>query len=131
MIGRDRRQILHAYRALLRAGLRAVQHATPGRYIVRSTLSEAFRDRKAIFSYKTCMRTLDFLNSAAKRTGLEHKIVKNLVHVKWWQREQRFDFVRGRGKGLVPWDSEVRQEGIKMFENTLRMLNESMGMCLK
>jgi hypothetical protein len=76
-------EILHAYRRLLRSGLRAVQFSKPARYLLRDQLREAFRDQEAKFNPEGIRRTVWFLNAAAQERGLEHKIVKNLLRVKW------------------------------------------------
>jgi hypothetical protein len=78
--------IIHAYRHLYQHLLRAVQYSKPARYIARDRLRNAFRNSKTEeYDAKRLARTLEFLDGAAKTTGLEHKIVKNWVHV-WWGR---------------------------------------------
>ena len=71
--------------------------------------------------------TIEFLNSAAQSRGLEHKIVKNLMHVwfvepKQWQKRSKFN-----GKP----DSVFNAQAYDAFYHTLRMLNESMVMCIR
>ena len=86
-------EIIHAYRKLLRAGLRAVQFSKPARYSLTAQLRTAFRERGAAFQPEAIRRTVWFLNAAAQERGLEHRIVKNLVAVAW---------LRGRERG-PPW----------------------------
>jgi len=76
--------VLHAYRHLYRAALHAVQYAKPSRYIARDDLRSAFRkgDPEA-FSKDKIDRTVMFLNNAAKETGIEHRLVKNLLRVSY------------------------------------------------
>ena len=78
-------EIIHAYRKLLRAGLRAVQFSKPARYGLTAQLRTAFRDPDpgAAFQPEAIRRTVWFLNAAAQERGLEHRIVKNLVAVAW------------------------------------------------
>ncbi len=80
-------EIIHAYRHLLRAGLRAVQFSKPSRYVFRDRLHEAFCDRKATyeanFDQERIRRTIWFLNAAAQEAGLEARILKNLLRVAW------------------------------------------------
>lgn len=79
-------QILHAYRRLLKASLRAIQYAKPARYTALQHLRDAFRLSPAsAYDEISITRTLEFLNHAAKTRGLEHRIVKNLVRV-WGER---------------------------------------------
>lgn len=74
-------EIVHAYRHLYRGLLHAVQFSNMARDPVRTTLREAFRDRKGTFDAQAVKRTLWFLDAAAKERGLEHKILKNLVRM--------------------------------------------------
>lgn len=79
-------EILHAYRQLLRHGLRAVQFSLPARFVIQSQLRRAFRPKKGetkTFDAEAVRRTIWFLKAAAAERGLEHKIVKNLVKVAW------------------------------------------------
>ncbi len=77
----SKEEIIHGYRKLYRSGLRAVQFSKPARFVVRDQLRRAFRERGATFDADGVRRTVWFLNAAAAETGLEHKIVKNLVRV--------------------------------------------------
>ncbi|KAK4122676.1 DUF1763-domain-containing protein [Parathielavia appendiculata] len=106
-------ELLHAYRRLLRAGLRAVQFSQPSSSTVRERLQEGFRDPKGTFDAKRVQRTIYFLNAAAQERGLEHKILKNLCRVHW---ERMRDLRR------TPW---------KHYERTIAMLNDGMGLCLR
>ena len=73
--------IIHAYRHLYRGLLQAVQYSVPARFIGRDQLRSAFRQRGGTFDEEGVKRTIWFLKAAAKETGLEHKIVKNLLRV--------------------------------------------------
>ena len=80
--------ILTAYRHLFKRSLRAVQYSKPARFVVRDRMRKAFRDSPVdAFDAQRVAKTLEFLSGAAKTKGLEHKIVKNLMHV-WWEREK-------------------------------------------
>ncbi|KAF4462994.1 complex 1 [Fusarium albosuccineum] len=74
-------EIVHAYRHLYRSLLKAVQYATPSRFIALEQLRTAFRDRGATFDPRGVKRTIWFLEAAAKERGMEHKILKNLLFV--------------------------------------------------
>jgi hypothetical protein len=84
--------LLHAYRHLLRAALRAVQFSKPARYVVRDQIREGFevsRTTKVPASYdpERVRRTVWFLKAAAQEAGLESRILKNLVRVAWERKE--------------------------------------------
>ncbi len=78
--------VLHAYRHLYRALLHAVQYSKPARYVARDTLRAAFRkEERGSFENKRIEKTLRFLEIAARETGIEHKILKNILHAKWFE----------------------------------------------
>ncbi|KYK55269.1 hypothetical protein DCS_07232 [Drechmeria coniospora] len=79
------REIVHAYRHLYRGLLHAVQFSSPVRYVARDQLRSAFRERGASWNPEGAKRTLWFLHAAARETGLEHKILKNLLRVRLQQ----------------------------------------------
>jgi hypothetical protein len=94
--------LIHAYRHLLRAGLRAVQFSKPSRYMIVDKLRTGFRDVKnggGTFDGERIRRTIWFLNAAAQTRGLEHRILKNLCRVHW---EQNFE------RGKMPWKVRYR-----------------------
>lgn len=72
-------EVLHAYRHLYRAALRAVCYSKPASTVARDQLRRAFRDKASTFNKTTVRRTVWFLNNAAREQGTEHKIVKNLL----------------------------------------------------
>ncbi|EPE27333.1 hypothetical protein GLAREA_03248 [Glarea lozoyensis ATCC 20868] len=80
-------EVIHAYRHLYRGLLHGVQFSKPARYIARDTLREAFRsDPPSMFNQKRIDNTVEFLGYAAKEAGLEHKILRNLLFKKSWER---------------------------------------------
>jgi hypothetical protein len=77
--------IIHAYRSLYRATLHAVQYSKPNRYTARNQLRRAFRkEDPSSFDSQKISRTVEFLNLAAQECGLEHRILKSLLHTRWW-----------------------------------------------
>lgn len=91
--------ILLAYRHLYQHLLRAVKYSKPARYIARDRIRAAFRNssphQQQHFQPAEISRTLEFLDNAAKYRGLEHRIVKNCMHV-WWSRSP------SSGDGMSP-----------------------------
>ena len=83
-------QVLQSYRILYRYALRAVQYSTPARYIVRNHLRKAFRDcdRKE-YNQQKIDNTVEFLHNAAKMKDIEHKVLKNILHIWWWEESRR------------------------------------------
>lgn len=78
--------VVRAYRSLYRTALRAVLYASPARYQIRYTMRAAFSaDSKETFDPRRVKNTVEFLQKAGKYKGIEHKILRNLVHVRYWQ----------------------------------------------
>lgn len=42
-------------------------------------------DSKETFDPRRVKNTVEFLQKAGKYKGIEHKILRNLVHVRYWQ----------------------------------------------
>lgn len=81
-------EVILAYRHLYKHLLRAVQYSKPARFVVQDRMRNAFRDAALEnFDANRIGRTLQFLDGAAKSTGLEHKILKNLMFV-WWEQKK-------------------------------------------
>ncbi|KAF2265854.1 DUF1763-domain-containing protein [Lojkania enalia] len=121
--------IVHAYRHLYRQGLRAVQFSKPARYTLRSRLRDAFhRGTSTDFFPEKIANTLEFLQYATVENGLEHKILKNILFV-WWYQE-RGGSKKASRKHLTVADVEIKTTAYDTFNNNIKMLNESMGMCL-
>ena len=79
--------IVSAYRDLYRSGLHAVQYSKPSRYTLKNILDNAFRKGSvAEFDALKIANTKLFLDNAAKSNGLEHKVIKNLLLVRWWEK---------------------------------------------
>lgn len=94
-------ELLHAYRRLLRAGLRAVQFSQPSRSTLTAKLREGFRDPRGRFDAERVRRTVWFLNAAAQQRGLEHRILKNLCRVHW---------ERAREASRTAWRTRLRHD---------------------
>ena len=79
-------EIVQAYRRLYRVALQSVLYASPARYAVRDAIRTGFRLKPAsAYNTRRIDNTEDFLKRAASYTGIEHKIIKHLVHVRFWQ----------------------------------------------
>lgn len=80
-------ELITTYRHLYKHLLRAVQYSKPARFIARTRLRVEYRNN-SVTTYDSARisRTLEFLDAAAKTKGLEHRIVKNLMHV-WWEQQ--------------------------------------------
>lgn len=92
--------IPHAYRSLLRRTLLAVQKSTPARYALTTFLRREFRpltshrhslpERMAraahtSFPRRSLFRLEYFLKRAAREKGLEHRIVRTVSTLEWWE----------------------------------------------
>lgn len=85
----DQHAVVSAYRHLYRQGLKVINYSTPARHVLVRVLRSSFRSSPANeFDPLKITNTLRFLERAADMTGIEHKIVKNLVMVRYWQQPQ-------------------------------------------
>ena len=90
-------EIVRSYRILYRHALHAVQYAAPARHTLRVQLENAYRTGNAAdFDAQKVNNTVTFLEGAAKEKGLEHKILKSLLHTWFWDVN-----ARKRGKRCV------------------------------
>lgn len=99
-------EVIHAYRHLFRAGLKAVCYSFPARYCVRDLLRGAFRSKDAQFDERAIRRTLWFVKAAGRELGMEHKLVKNMLMVHYWRQQVG-------AKERVPWSQIVKETGPK------------------
>ncbi|KAF2838841.1 DUF1763-domain-containing protein [Patellaria atrata CBS 101060] len=120
-------EVIHAYRHLYRHALRAVRFAVPARYIIRDRIRHHFRDGDlSQFDQGKIDRTIEFLQYASRERGLEHKILKNFMNVLWHRHRRR----PSKPADLAEHQFKIDRTAYDHFDHTLRMLNESMGMCL-
>lgn len=84
----SKQEILNSYRSLYKGALRAVQFSSPARYTLKSHLRLAYISNDAqSFDPVKIANTLVFLKHAAEERGLEHRLLKGLLHVWWWQEQ--------------------------------------------
>ncbi|CUS14051.1 unnamed protein product, partial [Tuber aestivum] len=124
----DHTTTIHAYRALYKAGLAAVQYSSPARYSIREKLRKAFRHSDPNrFSQQRIDNTVQFLRTAARRRGMEHSIVKNLCKVAYWQLHSRKNRKLVVGKDRTP----VTEQVFSNYLETIGLLNQSMDLELR
>jgi len=129
-------QIVSAYRDLYRTALHAVRYARPARYVIRDRLRRAFREAPAEdFEPARIANTLRFLEAAGADRGLEHRVLKTLCHVWWAEQEQwsrrRLVLQMHQKGGATAEVQDAVVRGYDQFYEMLRLLNQSMGMCLR
>lgn len=108
MSRRFKKQIIYAYRHLYRSALKAVRYSQPASSVVRTQLRSAFRAADAVYNERAVTRTIWFLKNAAKEAGIEHRILRNLLMVKWW-REQTANQERPSWRALADGTSQKRE----------------------
>lgn len=83
----DRRAVVSAYRRLYRQGLKVINYSTPSRYVLLKILRSSFRASPIeAFDMGKIENTLRFLQRATVMLGIEHKIVRNLLMVRYWEQ---------------------------------------------
>ncbi|KIW38176.1 uncharacterized protein PV06_10125 [Exophiala oligosperma] len=125
-----RTDILHAYRHLYRSGLRAVHYSYPARWEIRDILRDCFRSQpEAAFNARRISNTLGFLEKARVYNGTEHKILKNLLHVKFWKNKGLNHYLMKQSN--ADYAIATRRNVWRQYQATLTMLNESLDICLQ
>lgn len=126
-------QIIQAYRNLHKQALIAVNYSSPSRVILRNRIRKAFRNgHVSDFDSVRIRNTIQFLRGAAYNHTLEHKVLMSLTHV--WRMES-FPRTEAQLLALHPKtplkELQIRRSAYDQFNHLVRMLNESMGMCLR
>ncbi|KAI0843470.1 DUF1763-domain-containing protein [Hypoxylon sp. FL0890] len=130
-------KVIHAYRHLYRGLLHAVQFSKPARYIARDQLRRAFREERAKFDPRSTIRTLRFLEAAARTRGLEHSILKNLLltaYYRYYLTREPWKIIEQamhRPKSEENMEAHIKKTAYKHYDMTIAMLNKSMGLCLR
>lgn len=124
-------EIIHAYRNLYRAALRAVHYSSPARHVIRARLRRGFREcPRSDFEPGRIENTLTFLEGAQATAGLEHRLLRSLCLTWYWEMEcwsRRYAKVAAKDMQ----DLTLRARSFDGFYHHLRMLNETMGMCIR
>jgi hypothetical protein len=85
----DARVVVSAYRSLYKAGLKAIRKSVSASFALRSLLRRSFREEAAAtYSEERVRNTLAFLENASRYRGVEHKVVKNILHVRYWRERE-------------------------------------------
>ncbi|PYH47684.1 DUF1763-domain-containing protein [Aspergillus saccharolyticus JOP 1030-1] len=129
----DSKCVVDAYRQLYRHGLKAVNYSTPARYVLLHTLRCSFRSSTlGNLDLQRVANTVRFLQRASESAGLEHRIMRNLMFMKYWQHPKvRRDPRPIKGLGVDPHDPKLKEDAWQQFSLTLKLLNESLGTCLE
>ena len=123
--------VISAYRRLLRTALQAVRFSSPARYQIRNILRDSFRDSPSeAFIPRRIDNTVAFLEQAREHNGLEHKILRNIAHVRYY-RENREKPRAQFWKDNTDVALDLRQSIVGQFDATLTVFNESMDLCLR
>ncbi|CAI6332569.1 unnamed protein product [Periconia digitata] len=122
--------IVHGYRHLYRHGLRAVQFSKPARYVLRDRLRLAFRKptQKNEYNPQRIQNTIEFLQYATTHSGLEHKVLKNLLQV--WRCQALGGKAKPTGKTPIRDELRINSTAYDAFNHHIDLLNESMEMCI-
>lgn len=128
-----RSKIIQAYRDLHKQALIAVNYSSPSRHILRDRIRKAFRKGHAAdFDSVRIKNTVQFLRGASYNRTLEHRVLMTLTHT--W-RMRTYPRTEAQHLALFPKTPakqlEVRRNAYDQFNHLVRMLNESMGMCLR
>lgn len=130
-------EVIHAYRHLYRQLLYAVKFAEPARFVARDLLRAGFREKGAKLDRRSTVRTIRFLDAAARARGIEHNVVKNCLHVAYfrhyasrlpWRLVEQSMHTPKKDKEL---EEHIQRTAFKHYDMTIAMLNKSVGLCLR
>lgn len=129
-------EIRQAYRHLYRSLLQVVRYTQPGRSRLRDHLRSSFgRNPASAYSAGRIAVTLEFLGYAERQNGLEHMIVKNLVHTLHERRSVLARISSQRLRAMVPPGElellDHAEDSLTSYWETLDMLGKSMGMAVR
>ncbi|KAI6249618.1 hypothetical protein HI914_01352 [Erysiphe necator] len=119
-----------AYRHLYKGLLRVVQYSKPARYFARDELRNAFRHEDiSNFDSIKIARTIEFLELATKYKSIEHQVIRNLLHTKYWVKyNARYKPVsKIKNKSL----QKITLHAMKHYERSIEMLNKSLNISLR
>ncbi|KAL3459958.1 hypothetical protein BJX64DRAFT_264028 [Aspergillus heterothallicus] len=130
----NKKAVIQAYRQLYRHGLQAIRYSSPARHVLRQTLRKSFRSPTQHFDPGRISNTLHFLRNAAESTGMEHKILRNLLTLKYWDQPivaTDLSTQKYKSIGINQCHPKFQKEVREQFNHTLMLLNESLGTCLQ
>lgn len=125
--------VIRAYRRLYRAALEAVHYSSPARQQIRAIIRPAFRTSKPTdFIARRVDNTENFLRRAAQYNGTEHKILRSILHSRYWSTSTS-DSERWPEWITTNDDvgAQIRKNRYEHLHATVVMLNESMDLCLR
>lgn len=83
--------IVTAYRHLWRKSLQTIRYSEPARSHLRDILRTSFRESQVTaYQPQQILRTIRFLDRARQYRGIEHRIVKNILIVRYWRGRPRW-----------------------------------------
>ncbi|KAL2213768.1 DUF1763-domain-containing protein [Sarocladium strictum] len=136
--------IVHAYRRILRATYQAVQYSSPARFIVRDQVRAAFREspesasssstataNAPAFDPQVAKRTAWFLEAAARERGVEHRVVKNLVKIRYHKNKATEKWKMVLHSDMNKRTKLYQQGAYDHFDMTVAMMNKSLGIALR
>lgn len=122
-------EVVQAYRTLFKLSNRAVLNSRRARYHIRNIIRNAFRSEpRSSFCPRRIENTAHFLERARKYRGLEHKIITNLLNIRWWRSKQHHGKLVRAQTNLA---ADVRKTTWAQYDATVAMLNESQDLCLR
>ncbi|OLL24095.1 UPF0593 mitochondrial protein [Neolecta irregularis DAH-3] len=129
------------YRKLLKSGLKAVCFALPNRYSIRDRIRGGFEDSNFRPSIEAIENTVAFLDIAARRKGLEDRIVKNICFMQWSKSQDKRMHIRynqttkgddkARNQNIKQEEKKLLASSLGHFNDTLIQLNRTANLCLR
>ncbi|KAI9258085.1 hypothetical protein BDA99DRAFT_515186 [Phascolomyces articulosus] len=123
-------KVKHDYRALLKAGYAAVQYERHHKLQIHQRIRHRFEHPPSpVVNDTQINNTIEFLNTAAKRRGLEHDIVRNICSLDRYRAQYDIRPPLYNRK-LTPDIRHLHDTSHDELDELIKLLNNELELCL-
>ncbi|KAG2224812.1 hypothetical protein INT45_005336 [Circinella minor] len=122
-------KLKHEYRALLKAGYAAVKYEPYSKFQIHQRIRHNFEKATIPIHETKIKNTIEFLNTAAKRHGLEHDIVRNICKLDRYRAQYN---IRPPmyNKKFPPAIQQLHDTSYEELDALIDSLNNELELCL-
>lgn len=111
----SRKEVLKAYKSLIKYGLRAVNYSQPQSSVFLKIVRNRFRENDSPTDFTPINNTVEFIHHANNYGGMENRILNQILHV---------EYSKGKSASAEPDDV------YKGYRETVSALNVTMNLAL-